>query len=233
MKTKYIISICISLLLVLSCASMIVVTYVRKSYDQDKWLSVFMPYYNQKIATFEEENKTAQDVDVVFLGDSITDGYPLQTFYPEFNTLNRGIGGDTTTYLEPRLKVSAYDANPKVVVMLIGANNLKTMFSNYENILISLKQNLPNSKIVLLSIIPTAPPCADRNPQIIENNKKIKQLADDYNMIYIDIFTPLFDTQSQQLFADCTEDGVHPNLKGYEIMTKEIKFVLNMLLHKE
>ena len=95
---------------------------------------VFDIHYNDRIALFNEENKHATNVDVVFLGDSLTEGYDVNTYYSEYNVLNRGIGGDTTFGVEKRLKESVYDANPKVTAMLIGANNFDTMLDNYENI---------------------------------------------------------------------------------------------------
>ena len=93
--------------------------------------SLFKEYYDMKVAQFEEENKTIGSVEVAFLGDSLTDGCDLNVYYPQYVTVNRGIGGDTTFGLEKRLKVSAYDVNPKVVVMLICANNFGTMMNNY------------------------------------------------------------------------------------------------------
>ena len=87
-------------------------------------------YYDSKVAEFVEENKTLQNVDVAFVGDSITDGYNLKYFYPEYITANRGISADTSFGLEDRIKVSVYDINPKVVVLLIGINNITNCLDN-------------------------------------------------------------------------------------------------------
>ena len=97
-------------------------------------MDAFWSYYNGKIEIFEKENEEFKgtDVDVVFLGDSLTDGYDVKRFYPEYTVLNRGISGDTTVWLEERLDVSLYAIQPKVAVMLIGANNISTMLENYE-----------------------------------------------------------------------------------------------------
>ena len=72
-----------------------------------------------------EENATYEDyeVDIAFIGDSLTDGYDVKAYYPDFLVSNRGIGGDTTFDLEGRIQVSLYDLKPKVVVMLIGNSN--------------------------------------------------------------------------------------------------------------
>ena len=104
-----------------------------------EWRQTIADYYAMKVAMYAEENEKYDDyeVDVAFLGDSLTDGYDLSRYYPQYITANRGIGGDTTFDLESRLQISVYDLKPKVVVMLIGANNMDTMFENYENILIN------------------------------------------------------------------------------------------------
>ena len=102
--------------------------------------------------SLKKRNKHANNVDVVFLGDSLTEGYDVQSYYPNYNVLNRGIGGDTTVGVEKRLDVSVFDANPKITAMLIGANNMSTMLDNYENILIKYQEKAPNMKVVLLSL---------------------------------------------------------------------------------
>ena len=72
-----------------------------KSDNNDENLKKFWEYYNSKIEQFELENEQFKDtkVDAVFLGDSLTDGYDLKKFYPEYIVLNRGISGDTTIFL--------------------------------------------------------------------------------------------------------------------------------------
>ena len=92
-------------------------------------------YYETKVKQFEEENKTLGGVDIAFIGDSITDGYDVASYYPSYTVINRGIGGDTTVGLEARLDVSLFAVQPRAVVMLIGANNMGEMFDNYESIL--------------------------------------------------------------------------------------------------
>ena len=110
--------------------------------------SRFGEYYDKKVKQFEEENKTLTEVDVAFVGDSITDLYPVEEFFTGYKVANRGIGGDTTTGLINRLKVSVYDINPKVIYTMIGINNYKTMFNDYEKILQGYKENLPESKVI-------------------------------------------------------------------------------------
>jgi hypothetical protein len=110
-------------------------------------------YYQDKLVLYAEENAEykAFEVDVAFIGDSLTDGYDIEYFYSDYTVENRGISGDTTHGLLARLDVSVYQLKPKVIVMLIGANNFQTMFEDYEDILIGIKENLPENRGFLSS----------------------------------------------------------------------------------
>ena len=189
-------------------------------------------YYDNKLNLYQQENDKYSDyeVDVVFLGDSLTDGYNLKLYYPDYVVSNRGIGGETTHGLEERLKVSAYDLKPKVVVMLIGGNNLNTMFENYEDILIGLKDNLPNTKVILLSLTAMGKDWGHKNEIACLNNVKIKLLAEKYNYTFVDLFTPLFDINIGEVYSDYTTDGAHFTSKGYEVVTSVVKPVIDSLI---
>lgn len=168
----------------------------------------------------------------MFLGDSLTEGYDLKTYYPEYNVVNRGIGGDTTFGLEKRLQVSAYDINPKMVMMLIGANNFDTMMDNYENIVISLKENLPNCDITLLSLTSMTKDWGRNNQKAQNNNIKIKEYANKYNLRYLDLYNPLLDEATNELRLEYTTDGGHFTPQGYEVITSVIKPVITSYLSK-
>jgi len=181
-------------------------------------------YYATKLALYEEENEKYDDyeVDVAFLGDSLTDGCNLATYYPQWTTANRGIGGETTHGLENRLQVSAYDLKPKVVVMLIGGNNLDSMFENYEDILVGLRDNLPQSKVVLVSLTAMGQSMAKKNQLAAYNNVVIKKLADKYGYAFVDVFTPLFNEASGEIYAEYTTDGAHLTPQGYVVLSSAI-----------
>ena len=189
-------------------------------------------YYNEKVATFVRENEsiTPGEVDVVFLGDSLTDGCDLSLYYSEYTTLNRGIGGDTTFGLEKRLEVSVYDVQPKVVVMLIGANNLDTMFDNYEDILISMKSNLPESKVILVSLTSMGGTWGRNNNLAAFNNVKIRALAEKYGFDFVDVFTPLLNMDTNEIYEEYTTDGGHLTHEGYLVMTSEIRGCIDKVM---
>ena len=192
--------------------------------------AIFMEHYNDRVNLFIEENKTAKDVDVVFLGDSLTEYYDVAKYYPEFNVLNRGIGGDTSFGVEKRLKESVFDANPKVTAMLIGANNQNSLMDNYEKILQSFKQNAPGMKVVLLSLTSMTGYWGEFNQKAKENNVKIKEYANTYGYEFVNLYDPLIDENTEELKSEYTIDGGHLSDKGYEVVTNQIKPVLHKLL---
>ncbi len=192
--------------------------------------NIFYDYYVAKVAQFKEDNKTLGEVDVAFLGDSLTDGYPVQDWYPQYKVVNRGIGADSTWGLEERLDCSAYDVNPKVIVMLIGINNLDTMLQNYERIVQKIKQNLPNTKIIIESLTPESGDFAFRNPQAISNNVKVKNIAQRNGCTFVDMYTQLLDPNTNELKLEYTIEGLHFTPQGYEKITGVLTPVISSLL---
>lgn len=181
-------------------------------------------YYNNKLLLYYAENLDYEDyeIDVAFLGDSLTEGCDLEKYYPNYKTANRGIGGENTFGLEKRLKVSAYDLKPKVAVMLIGTNNLETMFTNYESILKGLQANLPDTKIILVSLTPMGEQWGRQNSLAAYNNVKIRLLAEQYGFAYVDVFSLLLDEKTDTIRPEYTVEGLHLTEKGYEVLAKAI-----------
>ena len=234
MKLKRVLIIsAIALLLVGSgIGTYFIVENIKYRQQYNEFLKLYHQHYNDRLALFEEENKTLANVDVVFLGDSLTEGYDLKAYYPEYNVVNRGIGGDTTFGLEERLQISAYDISPKMVMMLIGANNFDTMMDNYENIVISLKDNLPSSDVTLLSLTSMTKDWGRNNQKAQNNNIKIKEYANKYNLRYLDLYNPLLDEATNELRLEYTTDGGHFTPQGYEVITSVIKPVITSYLSK-
>ena len=200
--------------------------YLPKKREKAEHERLVREYREAKIEKYLAENEKYGDfeVDVAFIGDSLTDGYDLERYYPEYLVSNRGIGGDTTFDVEKRLEVSLYELKPKVCVMLIGGNNLKTMFDNYENILIGLKKNLPETKIILVSLTAMGKEWgAEKNEIAALNNVKIKILAEKYGFDFVDLFTPLYDIEIGEIHSEYTVDGAHQTDEGYKVFTETIK----------
>ena len=234
MKRKIlIISSIVLAVILLSLSLFMFIKVIPDVKKQKEWERQVEIYRTAKINQYKEENLRYADyeVDVAFLGDSLTDGYDVAKYYPQYLVLNRGIGGDTTFDLERRLQVSAYDLKPKVLTILIGANNFDTMFDNYENILIGIKENLPNTKVVLLSLTSMSGNLWGKNNQKASyNNVKIKLLATKYGYCFVDLYTPLFDLSTGGIKSEYTTDGGHLTEKGYEVLTATITPTLEQLL---
>ena len=193
--------------------------------DNSELIEAAKKYYSDKLAAFSAENGDYSpfEVDAVFLGDSLTDGYDLKKYFPEYLVLNRGISGDTTVGLQARLKVSVYDVQPKAVVMLIGANNMDVMMENYEDILLGFKENLPKSRIILLSLTSMSGEWGKKNQLAAYNNVQIKMLAEKHGFDFVDLYSALLNLETGEIYAEYTTDGGHLTSRGYEVLTSKIK----------
>lgn len=233
-KRWLIVGIAVGAVLIAAAVVLLTVALPKQKEKQERTKAI-QAYRTAKIEQYEQENARYADyeVEVAFLGDSLTDGYDLAKYYPQYVTANRGIGGDTTYDLQGRLPVSVYDLKPQVAVMLIGANNPETMLDNYEDILIGLRDNLPDTEVVLLSMTAMGGDVWGRwNAQACYNNVSIQLLAEKYGFTYVDLFTPLYDVATGEVREGYTVDGGHFTHEGYTVLTAQITPVLEELLGK-
>lgn len=207
----------------IACLLSFICFYSCKNDDKDLEQAI-LQYRAEKFAIYQEENERYADyeVDVAFLGDSLTDGYDVKKYYPQYLVSNRGIGGETSIGLEERMKLSLYDLKPKVSVMLIGANNMSSMFDNYEKLLKGFLQNVPNTKIVILSLTSMSKEWGKKNQLAAYNNVKIKMLAEKYSFEFVDLYSALLNLETGEIYAEYTTDGGHLTPLGYEVLTAKI-----------
>ena len=235
LKKRFWIPLCVLALALITLAIVYFTVILPEKREEEKLQEAVRAYRAAKLEQYEQENAEYDDyeVDVAFIGDSLTDGYDLAKYYPQYVTANRGIGGDTTFGLEERLQVSLYDLKPKVVVMLIGANNMDSMLENYESILKGLQENLPESKIVLLSLTAMGGEhWGSKNQLAAYNNVSIKLLAQKYNFAFVDLYSALYDVSISEVYEGYTIDGGHFTHEGYTVVTAQITPVLKELLGK-
>jgi len=167
---------------------------------------------------------------VVFMGNSITEGWAQDN--PEFfegkSYINRGISGQTTPQMLVRFRADVVNLKPKVVVILAGTNDiaentgpttLEMIEDNIASMVEIAKAN--NIKVVLCSVLPAYdyPWKPGLNPaeKIVNLNKWIKDHATKNGISYVDFYTPMADERNG-LKKEFSEDGVHPNKKGYVVM---------------
>ena len=206
--------------------------YLPEKRKKEELIKAAQEYYANKLVLYAEENEKYADyeVDVAFIGDSLTDGYVVEYYYPEYKVENRGIGGDTTYGLLARLDVSVYQLKPKVIVMLIGANNFDTMLEDYESIIIGIRENLPETKLVICSLTSMGQEWGKNNQKAAFNNVKIRAYAEKYGCPYVDLFTALLNFETNEIYEHYTTDGGHLTPAGYEVFTSCVKPVVDEIL---
>ncbi len=235
MKKKIIIFAVLALILIITVSGIIYYFTVRLPEIKKKEAQQreYDEFYAAKLEEYAEENKLyeALEVDVAFIGDSLTAGYDVKSNYPEYLVTNRAIGGETTYGLKERLAVSVLDLKPKICVMLIGGNNPDTMFEDYEDMLITFKEQMPDTKIVLVSHAPTSGQYWGlRNKLFAYNNVKIQLLAQKYGCEYVDIYSPMLDLETGEMNDKYTVDGAHFSEEGFGVYTEQLKPVIDKLL---
>ena len=170
-------------------------------------------------------------VRVVFMGDSITDnwGRKYGKFFEGKPYINRGIGGQTTPQMLIRFRPDVIALKPQVVVILAGTNDiagntgvmtLEAIEDNLASMAELAKAN--NIRVVFASVMPVCdyirPQTARRPPEkIIALNAWIKDYAAKNNHVYLDYYSAMLDDK-QMLRQEITDDGLHPNAAGYEII---------------
>jgi lysophospholipase L1-like esterase len=171
---------------------------------------------------------------VVFFGDSITDFWKLQEYFPGKPYLNRGIGGQTTPQMLVRFRQDVIELHPKVIVILAGTNDiagntgpmrLEDIEANYASMAELARAN--GIRVVFSSVLPVhnyTPQSqiflAQRSPEkILELNRWLKNYVTARpDCFYLDYFTAVVDDKGL-LKRDLADDGLHPNVGGYKIMT--------------
>jgi lysophospholipase L1-like esterase len=174
----------------------------------------------------------AADNRVVFMGDSITDGWINKSpkfFVDHPNYVGRGISGQTTPQMLIRFRPDVIALKPKVVVILAGTNDiagntgpmtLEMIEDNFQSMVELAKAN--GIKVVFSSVMPVCDyirPQTEKRPpaKIIALNEWLRAYAAKNGLVYLDYYSAMLDDQ-QMLKQEITGDGLHPNEAGYSIM---------------
>lgn len=204
-------------------------------------------FWIDRVRVFITEN-AALDKDkryIVFLGDSLTQGFKLQNFFTDLPVLNRGISSDGVCDFPEgrnlyrgvtrRMKECVYDCRPSHLVFLIGTNDvgvssvpLDYWHGAYKYVIQQTRAKFPNVKIILVTCPPCGAPYAKRetlNPRIVEWNKVIRAYAEKEGFPLVDLHALLADKDGQ-LPPDLTSDGLHFNQAGYERWANAVRPLL-------
>ena len=151
--------------------------------------------------------------DIVFFGDSLTYYGDFASVFPDKVVCNLGLRGDTIQGMIDRVE-QVKMLEPKQVFLMAGINDVATSsidyFGNqYERMVLTLKKQLPNSDIIIQSILPVNDldySISCNNEQIIKCNSLINKLSEDYGLQYVDLFSRyLYSVKHKNI----TIDGIH------------------------
>lgn len=178
--------------------------------------------------------------DVIFIGDSIVEYYPLQELLGTAKTIvNRGIRGYQTGLLLDNLDAHLYGDAVDQIVLLIGTNDIgkdvpmSQALTNLESVIQSISRDYPLSQIKLVSILPVNEGEEYKQTVYIRTNEKIREWNQAYEALasaYIQVdFLPIYDslTDSEgQLQSAYTTDGLHLSVAGYQALSDALKTYL-------
>lgn len=186
----------------------------------------------------KEETKYVTDQNIVFFGDSITEGYKVEEFFPDTFVVNSGIGGNRTNQLLERIEKDVYSYNPSKVFILIGINDLnggvseEEILDNIQKVINGIKINRKYANIYIESIYPINRDMFNKvkfffneditNDKIKEINIKIKDICKENDVTYINVYDSLLD-DGGNLKEAYTKEGLHLTDLGYFKVTKVLE----------
>jgi lysophospholipase L1-like esterase len=175
------------------------------------------------------EKAPAVEGRVVFLGDSITDGWDLAKYFPGKPYVNRGISGQTTPQMLARMYADVIHLHPAAFILLAGTNDIarntgpETQEMVEDNIRAMCELAASNNiKIILCLLTPVsdyARKQTDHRPpaDIVSLNHWIESYAPDVHAQIADYYAALVDDKGM-LREGYSDDGLHPNAKGYALL---------------
>jgi lysophospholipase L1-like esterase len=167
---------------------------------------------------------------VVFLGDSITDGWKLAEYFPGKPYVNRGISGQTTPQMLVRIFPDVIALKPAAMLIYAGTNDIAG--NTGPSTLAMIEDNLQaitelaqahGTKVILCSVTPVSDYTArkqtlQRPPSdILKLNAWMREYAARANAVFADYYAALVD-ETGMLKQGFSGDGLHPNDKGYALL---------------
>ena len=184
------------------------------------------------------------NIDLLLHGDSITDWWVqgdankavFEKYFGGIRTANFAVAGDTTQGVLWGLKNGEGQGfQPKAVMLMIGTNNsgaytAPEIAEGIGAVILELRRNFPNAKILMLAIFPRGMPNDPVRDKIAEVNRLISRLDDRQRVFYLDIGAKFLDEKGVFLPDAFRPDNLHPLAKGYEIWGEAVKDKIAELL---
>ena len=215
---------------------------LNESWSVDWWL----PRHKEKLEEKRKLIAAGTPPQVVFIGDSITQGWEKegrevwQRHFAPLNGLALGFGGDRTENVLWRLQHGEIDGiAPKAVVLMIGTNNTghraenpETTAAGIQRLLGEIRQRLPKTQVLLLAVFPRGEKPDDHLRRLNDDvNKRIAGFADGKTVHFLNINQALLNPDGT-LSKAVMPDLLHPNERGYEIWQRAMAPKLQQLLDK-
>lgn len=168
---------------------------------------------------------------VVFIGDSITEGWPEMR--PDFfsdGVVGRGIGGEVSAQILLRFRQDVLGLHPQVVVINAGTNDIAQNKGEYNEdyafgniVTMAVLAREAGIQPVLTSVLPAAgyrwrPEVTDAPEKIAALNARIKSYAQAQGILYLDYYAEMIAPDGRSMGEGLSVEGCHPNEKGYEVM---------------
>lgn len=200
-------------------------------------------WWKQRHERFNEISQAGQ-AQLVFLGDSITQGWEGRgkevwaQYYGDRQAANFGCSGDRTEHVLWRMAHGNFKGlQPKVVVIMIGTNNTGHKTSTPEQtadgiaaILKQLRTGHPETRILLMGVFPrSAQPGDAMRKQNVDINERIKAYADGKHIVFLDI-ADTFTEDDGSLPKTIMPDLLHLNRDGYTRWAEAIEPTLKNML---
>lgn len=189
-------------------------------------------YWRQRVSLFDKLPVTPNDI--VFLGNSITDGGEFAELFNNPKIKNRGINSDEISGVTERVG-QILSGSPSKIFLLIGINDVshnlsvETLRKWYENLVRKIRKESPETKLYLQSVMPINNDFGryknlkDKEQTIILFNKEIKKIAAENDAKYVDLWNVLTEAGSDKLKPAFTNDGLHLTGDGYVAWVDYIK----------
>lgn len=191
--------------------------------------STHTSHWYQRNKQFNSDFKQIKKRQVIFLGNSITEGFDLDKFFPVNTPLNRGIVGDHIDGLLERLDSSVVLLKPSRIYLLIGINDIgrgdsdSLIIKRYTELLDRFHKELPGTPVFINSILPTSAKWSNcPRDKIKRLNNHIKKITAFYQYNWIDL-NSLFTSEDGYIRDELTSDGLHLNNIGYNIWCNQLK----------
>lgn len=190
----------------------------------------YSTYYDQKATLFEVLPIGSSDI--VFLGNSITDGGEWAELFQDSRMKNRGISGDIAEGVYDRLD-AVLKGKPAKIFLMIGINDVArgtaadTIVYRIGKIVDKIQAESPSTRLYVESLLPVNDDFGkfqghtSRGDVVVEINNLLKQLAESRKVIYIDLYSRFVNAADGKMNKIYSNDGLHLLGKGY-LLWKEI-----------